>query len=377
MGWLSDLFKDEQTSTFDPWEQVEPGLEQAAGLVEQGLARPWEVYGGDLVAGLNPYQMGAIGGMGDWGAGTGGQIADALTQGGLAGYGAGLGGYADVLRGLSGGAPQVGQIDFDYARQIAENPYTDQMITSALRDPYRGLTEQTLPGIDMGANLAGQASGSRAGIAEGIARRGYEDRAADVGAAIRSGAYGQGLNMAQQQAMMNPQLALQGYGQQLNAAGGLAGMGQYGLGTGYGFGLQNLQTQLGAGNILQGQEQQNIDALMRQYYLAQQLPFQQAAMGADILNPMGQAYGTGTQTSNMGLGNAAINIGAAITGASLMQPGGGWGGGSNFGAYDLTGTGQGGAVNPYGTPPVNPFGGMPTMGGYGVNWTPPPNPFGG
>ncbi len=377
MGFLSDLFKDETTVTNDPWAAAEPGLEQAAGLVEQGLARPWEVYGGDLVAGLNPYQTSAIGGMGGWGQGTGGQIADALTQGGLAGYGAGLGGYADVLQGLSGGAPQVGQIDFDYARQIAENPYVDSMITSALRDPYRGLTEQTLPGIDAAAMGAGAASGSRAGVAEGIARRGYEDRAADVGAAIRGQAYGQGLGMAQQQAMMNPQLALQGYGQQMNAAQGLANMGQYGLGTGYGFGLQNLQTQLGAGNILQGQEQQNIDALMRQHYLGQQLPFQQAAMGANILNPMGQAYGTNTTTNQMGLGNAAINIGAAITGASLMQPGGGWGGGSNFGAWDLTGTGEGGAVNPFGAPLRNPFGGMPTMGGYGVNWTPPPNPFGG
>jgi len=60
------------------------------------------------------------------------------------------------------------------------NPMMDGMVNSAMRDSRRQLEEQTLPGISMGASGSGNTNASRAGMADGIAQRGYADREADV-----------------------------------------------------------------------------------------------------------------------------------------------------------------------------------------------------
>ena len=66
-----------------------------------------------------------------------------------------------------------------------------------LRDSTRQLTEQTLPGINRAASATGNTNSSRAGIADALATRGYQDRAADVSADITNTLMNQSL--AQQQ----------------------------------------------------------------------------------------------------------------------------------------------------------------------------------
>lgn len=364
MGWLSDLFKNEQTSQLEGWQPAMGGLNAAMGLGEDALSNPWDVYGGQQVAGFNPLQNQALGAMGGYGApdGMGGNIANQFQQGGSAAYGAGLGGYGATLGGLAGGAPQVGQLNQGYAQSIADNPYVDSQITAALRDPYRGLTEGTLPGLAGGAAGAGQFGGSELSQGSDIARRGYEDRAADVGAGFRGAAYGQGLGIANQQATMNPALQNQAYGLMNQASSGLAGMGQYGLNNAYGMGQNNIGMGLTAGNIQQGQEQTELDSLMNNFYLGQQLPMMQAQQGIGMFQPLAQNFGEQTQTNSVGLGNAAINIAGQVAGAYLTGGGsllagaaGGGGGGASPGWSDPWAGG-------YGAPaPAPQYGGSPYM----------------
>lgn len=56
------------------------------------------------------------------------------------------------------------------------NPIVDQI----MRDERRTLTEQTLPGINISASGSGNVNSSRAGVADAIANRAYDDRVADV-----------------------------------------------------------------------------------------------------------------------------------------------------------------------------------------------------
>src|SRR3546814_17606188 len=71
------------------------------------------------------------------------------------------------------------------------------MIDANSRDVVRNLNEETLPGIDRQATATGGINSSRAGVAAAIARRGAEDRVADISASIRGEAKNRGLSLAQ------------------------------------------------------------------------------------------------------------------------------------------------------------------------------------
>ena len=60
-----------------------------------------------------------------------------------------------------------------------------QLLMSMMRDPYRALQEQTLPGIATNSIGLGSFGGSRPEIAAAIANRGFLDRATDMSAQLR------------------------------------------------------------------------------------------------------------------------------------------------------------------------------------------------
>lgn len=60
------------------------------------------------------------------------------------------------------------------------------LVNAALRDERRNLQENTLTGIDMSASGSGNMNSSRAGIAEAVANRAFDDRAADVRSQVQS-----------------------------------------------------------------------------------------------------------------------------------------------------------------------------------------------
>jgi len=96
------------------------------------------------------------------------------------------------------------------------------LINAAMRDDYRNLTEQTLPGINMGASGSGNMNSSRAGIADAVANRGFNDRQADVTASIQQQLMNQSLgqqNTQFSQAMKANDGLQDAFTQGINAAG--------------------------------------------------------------------------------------------------------------------------------------------------------------
>ena len=129
-------------------------------------------YTGNTYAGLNPMQTGALNNQ--FGLG---QTAN-LYGGQLAQTGAGFGNnYNTLFNQAMGGGALNNAINYATANR-------GPLVDAALRDSTRMLTEQTLPGINRAASSTNNTNSSRAGIADALAMRDYNDRAADVSANI-------------------------------------------------------------------------------------------------------------------------------------------------------------------------------------------------
>ena len=188
-------------------------------------------YTGPTYAGLNEMQTGALNNQFGFGG-----SAFGMGQN-LAQTGAGFGGnYADLYNQAMGGNAVQNAIDYATANRGG-------LVDAALRDSTRQLTEQTLPGINRAASATGNTNSSRAGIADALATRGYQDRAADVSADITN-------------TLMNQSLAQQqrDFANAMNANRGLASA----FGTGLTSGFKGLGQQLAAGGAFQQDEQNRL-----------------------------------------------------------------------------------------------------------------------
>jgi hypothetical protein len=175
------------------------------------------------------------------------------------------------------------------------------LINAAMRDDYRNLTEKTLPGINMGASGSGNMNSSRAGIADAVANRGFNDRQADVTASIQNQLMNQSLG--QQNAQFNQAMAANdglsdAFKQGINAAGtGGDWM------TGAGANLMNIdQQQL---NDLRARFEQD-----RDFAFNQQQKFQQGTLNNAV-------YDTGNVSPNM-WNPGMSTFGGAMQGAGTM-----------------------------------------------------------
>jgi hypothetical protein len=151
-----------------------PYIQRSYDAAEGYLADSQEAgaYQGQTLAGPNQFQLAGnnyIGNMGLLGA----ENAFGITNTGSEF----AGNYADLFA-------QSQQDRMANAQQYAMNN-SQPLINAAMRDDYRNLTEQTLPGINMGASASGNMNSSRAGIADAVANRAYDDRRADVAANIQ------------------------------------------------------------------------------------------------------------------------------------------------------------------------------------------------
>ena len=203
---------------------IQRSYDRAEGALNDSLEQG--AYQGQTYADQNPYfqagnhYMGGMGAMGGQGA------FDVMQQGqGFANN------YAALYQ--QGGADRMQKAQ-DYA--IANS---DGLVNAAMRDDRRQLTEQTLPGINMASSGGGNINSSRAGMADAIANRGYDDRKADVTAGIQQNLMGQSINQQNQQfadQMRANQGLQQSYGQGINA------MNQFGnMMTGAGNNFMNYQ----------------------------------------------------------------------------------------------------------------------------------------
>lgn len=171
-------------------------------------------------------------------------------------------------------ANQYGQgIDMGYAQGIANNPYMDSMIDAALRDPYRQYSEVDRPGVEQAAAMIGDSS--RTDLARGVVQRGYEDRASDIAAQMRGGAYQTGLGMAENKIVQDQNLAQ--LGTQL--------------------GLNNINTMMTGGGMQMDREQNIRNANMGNFAYGEDRPWQLAnnlnTLTFPAMSGFGDTYGSG------------------------------------------------------------------------------------
>ena len=341
---MPGLFETKQTTekTIPGWFEnaLFPGISGARDLLNQGA------FQGPYASPTNPYQTGGV----QAGAGAGqtmGQIGGQLTGG----LGSAFDYYQNTLGGQASPWMQNPEAYLGLAGQVADTPYLQGQIDAALRDPFRQLTEQTLPGIQQGF-MGDNAGSSREAIMSGLAQRGYADRASDVGAQMRGAAYNQGLGIADRAAQGD-------LSSWTNAANQLGNLGGQGLGYLAG----------GANQLFNaGQQQFGLDEIQRQ---AQERQFYEPWRVLQNYNQQIQplypnAVGQNVSTDN-GLWNGLLGLGLGGLGAAnqagilgpLWQGIGGLFGGGGSGVVGSAGTGTGSqpSYDPYGTGAgYDPFG---------------------
>jgi len=188
---------------------IEKSYDAAGGYLEDAQAAG--AYQGQTLASMNPYETAGNNYMGNMGMAGAGQAFGVTNQG--ANF---ANNYAD-LYGMSQ------QDRLGNAQQYAMNN-SQGLVDSAMRNDYRTLTEQTMPGINMAASASGNINSSRAGVADALAQRSFNDRKADVTANIQDKLMDRSINQQEQQFKnaMDANYGLKGaYSDGINAMGSM------------------------------------------------------------------------------------------------------------------------------------------------------------
>ena len=292
----------------------------ATQLLGQGQAltdlsqNPYQPYGGQQIAGFNPLQQQAfqnIAGM---------TPANQFNQAtGLAG----LAGMQDFTQAMNL-ARNAGAQDFT-GKNVSK--YMSPYMKEVVKQQQLGAIEDysnTLPQLASATTQVGGLGGTRQALLQSQAQRGLQDRLSDIRAQGQQAAFGN----AQQQFNQSLQNQLASAGQlgqlgMMNAQNQLASAGQLGqLGMMSGQQARDIaQTQLGAGQQIQGVEQRGLDALLQQFNAQQQYPYQQLGFMSNLIRGLptmqqGQAM---YQQPGSPLGQVA-NLGLGL--GSLMGGGG-------------------------------------------------------
>jgi ribosome modulation factor len=268
---------------------LEGGSNALDGVLNTGA------YTGDTYAGANDFQLNTANTMGNYGT-------NMMNSGNaMMGNTAGFGNNANSLYGQYQGMANAAQQDrlsnaMDYA-----SANSGSLVDAAMRDDRRNLQENTLTGIDMAAMGSGNMNSSRAGIAEAVANRAYDDRRADVATNIQNSLIDRSLNQQAQQ-FRDQGSALQGAGQANQSIQSAYGVGLDTLGQGANFGMN-------AGNALQGFDQAQLNDQrqrfedQRDFELEQRKGYQAGILGrapdtsnkfqANMNNPYAAALGGG------------------------------------------------------------------------------------
>lgn len=199
MGSLFSPSKTTTTSTSTPWgpqgDALRYGFDQLRNVIGSHVGTPY--YQGDLYAPMDPLTSLGIDANAAYATGAGAQAAGNVGSSAGAVLPASGSAYSayDQLRQMAGQDPT--QANITAAGQYADNPYMNGMIDAASRDVTRNLYENELPGLNQSATASGNINSSRAGVAEGIMKRGAADQIGDIAAQLRGQAYQNGLGLAE------------------------------------------------------------------------------------------------------------------------------------------------------------------------------------
>ena len=159
------------------------------------------------------------------------------------------------------------------------NPIVDAM----MRDSTRQLTEQTIPGINKAASGSGNVNSSRAGVADALAQRAYDDRRADVRSDVFNNLRDASLNQSNNE-----------FTQRMNALNNASAV-NTGMSNMYTLG-NNLATSggnmaLGAADNLNSYDQRRRDADREKYMYDNQFGFNAANNYLGALSPIANIQG--------------------------------------------------------------------------------------
>ena len=233
-----------------------------------------------------------------------GNIASSI-QGAAGNFGSLANQQAGLTDRFTGLADQAQNTDYLGNANAYASANSQPLVDAALRDDRRNLEENTLTGIDMSASGSGNMNSSRAGIAEAVANRGYDDRAADVRAQINSDLRQDSL------AQQNVQFG------QANTALGNAGTSIAGTGSQFGAGVNTLT---GASNVYgaQGSSLNNSGSAATGGMNAYSNANNALSAAGDFNSQISGAYNTGMNTAQTG-GSMAMNAGGILNGYDQSQ----------------------------------------------------------
>lgn len=257
-GAFDKLFGGNTTTQKQTTEYLnEDGLKRRYSEADSALdsARQTGPYSGPRYAGLTQDQLDAVGGLSTFArtnAGAPQSLIDASA--GLIGTGSGYGTNAqsifdEIMSRQPGGLEQR-------AMEQATGSFADSLVDSASTDALRALNEEQLPALQQAITATGNRNSSRAGAAEATTRARTADRIAQLSGDIRSRLFDKTLDHGYREQLTNDQLAL-GANNQL---AGSFSMGSSGLREGQGLFSQLMEGQLGAGGIVQADQQNQINA---------------------------------------------------------------------------------------------------------------------
>ena len=256
-------------------------------------------YSGPTYAGPSGYQTGAATGYGDASMGIMNRGFD--MAGANAGFGANARGLYDQYQGMADGVSAQGRMDT--ANQYAMDNM-NPLVNAAMRDDRRNLQENTLTGIDLAASGTGNTNSSRAGVADAVANRAFDDRRADVSSQVIDGLRTQSLG-EQRQAFADQGNALMNAGAANNSIEAGYNSGMNTANTGYQMGM-------GAGGALQGYDQAQMNDERMRFEGNRDFA---SNVYAEYKN--GMLSQNGPQTSNRFAGNYSDPLGAAIGGGMM------------------------------------------------------------
>jgi hypothetical protein len=288
--WKETLGKGSNTTTQNTSTSADP---QAAATYRMLLDRasgvastPYQAYTGDLTAPINSQQQQGIAGINA----NANYASPYITQA------AGLAGASS--------APVTGS---DIAQYY--DPYQQKVIdaTTAQLQHDNGMQMASLQGNQISQGALG---GNATGVAKGILAGQQGRTMASTVSGLESAGFNNALGAAQRQ-------------QQTGLAGANA-LANYGI-SGQNAALSGAGAQLGAGNLLQQNEQARLNALYGQYAQAQAYPYQQTQWLAGLATGVGSNLGSTSygQTTGPPPNQTAQYLGAGLTAAGLFLNRGG------------------------------------------------------
>ena len=349
-----DSGSSDQTSK--PWKKIQPQVLEAAGNLSTAANQPNEYYGGETVAGFTPWQTQGMQGMADYAMSPemGGMIGNQQNAVNFGMSGGFVNPNTNSALGMSG--DMYGQFSnygndpalqnsmgiAGQANQAVADPYSDPTIAPWIAAATRPITqnyqENVLPGIRDQAEMYGGA-GSRTGLAEGVAARGYMDAVGATSANVYNQAYGTNVNRQMQAGgqlasaygqttgnqMMSAGMYGQNYGQGMTAGNQMVSMAPGAMSAG----MMPWQTLQGVGGQEQALNQANLTSDQMAYDYNRDADFNRSTQYFSTMmgTPWGETEASGGSSGPSAIEGAAggAMIGGALAGAQAGGVTGPWG----------------------------------------------------